>query len=171
MGATGSRRRMVRSFTLVELMTVVAIIGILASIAMPLVYQNQLKAKKSEIVLNLDGLADAAIAYSTMFDTFGTSSVDFQPGPYFDKAAHPWDDGSIPQVFIDLGWMPDGDVRASYFYDTDDATYVYIEAQADMDDDGDNYHVRDSIDPVTGDRLSPDLEECVTSGNSPIECY
>jgi prepilin-type N-terminal cleavage/methylation domain-containing protein len=170
MGGTISRRRFARRFTLVELMTVVAVIGVLAAIAIPLVYNNQLKAKRAEIVLNLDGLLDAATAYAATFDTYGTGSVDFQPGPYFDKTAHPWDDASIPQVFIDLGWMPDGDVRASYFYDTDDVTYVWVVAQADMDDDGNNYYLRDAIDPVTGDRTTPDLEICL-GGGSVLDCF
>ncbi len=170
MGAIRSHRRLGSRFTLVELMTVVAVIGVLAAIAIPLVYNNQLKAKRTEIVLNLDGMMNAATAYGTTFDTYGTTSGGYQPGPYFDKLAHPWDDGTIPQVFIDLAWMPDGEVRASYYYDTDDATYVWGYAEADMDDDGNNYYLRHAIDPTTGDHTAPDLEICM-GGGSTLDCF
>jgi prepilin-type N-terminal cleavage/methylation domain-containing protein len=158
------------AFTLVELMTVVAIIGILAAIALPLVYFFQLKAKRAEIPVNIDALGDAATAYYAAFDTYGTSSVSFQPGPYWDQAAHPWDDGSIPAIFVALGWAPDGDVRGSYFYNTDDATFVWMIGESDLDDNAKSYYRRDAIEPGSGAHTSPDLETCL-GGGSVVTCF
>ena len=47
-----------RAFTLVELMIVVAIVAILAAIAVPAMYDAQLKAKLSEGKVNARGLGD-----------------------------------------------------------------------------------------------------------------
>ena len=57
-------------FTLVELMIVVAIIGILASIAIPSFRVYQWKAKRSEAYANLGALAMSQKAYFSVYDHF-----------------------------------------------------------------------------------------------------
>ena len=52
-----------KGFTLIELMIVVAIIGILAAIAIPNFLKFQAKARQSEAKTNLAGIATAEIAY------------------------------------------------------------------------------------------------------------
>ena len=62
-----------KGFTLIELMIVVAIIGILAAIAIPNFMSYQCKAKQSEAKSNLGTLRTNEEAYKAEFDTYGSS--------------------------------------------------------------------------------------------------
>ena len=65
-------------FTLIELMIVVAIIGILAAIAIPNFMAYQCKAKQSEAKSNLGNARTAQEAYYAERDTYGAlSNVGF----------------------------------------------------------------------------------------------
>ncbi len=66
-----NRQRAV-GFTLIELMIVVAIIGILAAIAVPNFLRFQAKAKQSEAKANLGGIYVAQISYYSVNNTYGT---------------------------------------------------------------------------------------------------
>ncbi len=59
-------------FTLVELMVVVAIIGILSAVAIPNFKQYQAKSKTSEAKLQLASLYTAQISLLADFDTYAT---------------------------------------------------------------------------------------------------
>jgi type IV pilus assembly protein PilA len=59
-------------FTLIELMIVVAIIGILAAIAIPNFLRFQAKSKQSEAKTNLGGVFTAQTAYLGEKDVYGT---------------------------------------------------------------------------------------------------
>ena len=50
-------------FSLVELMVVVAIIGVLASVAIPSFMRNKNNAKTAEVPVNIKGIFEGAIAY------------------------------------------------------------------------------------------------------------
>ena len=63
-------------FTLIELMIVVAIIGILAAIAIPNFLNYQCKAKQSEAKQNLGALAKAEVAYFSEYNTYIDASGD-----------------------------------------------------------------------------------------------
>ncbi len=62
-----------KGFTLIELMIVVAIIGILAAIAIPNFMNYQCKAKQSEAKANLGTIRTNQAAYNAEFDTYSTS--------------------------------------------------------------------------------------------------
>lgn len=105
-------------FTLVELMIVVAIIGILASVAIPSFINYQLTAKRAEAFANLSSIAKAQKSYFAEFNDF----VAAAPEPWFTGGNLPTtikrDSTPIGAAFATVGFAPDGDV----FFDYDTAT-------------------------------------------------
>ncbi len=69
-----------KGFTLIELMIVVAIIGILAAIAIPNFLKFQAKSKQSEAKTNLKGIFTAETSYFGENNTYGTmTAVNWAP--------------------------------------------------------------------------------------------
>ena len=65
-----------KGFTLIELMIVVAIIGILAAIAIPNFMKFQCRAKQSEAKVLLSGLYTAEIAYFGEFNRYKLTGAE-----------------------------------------------------------------------------------------------
>ena len=69
-----------KGFTLIELMIVVAIIGILAAIAIPNFLKFQAKSKQSEAKTNLKAVFTAETSYFGENNTYGEfATVDWEP--------------------------------------------------------------------------------------------
>ncbi|RLG23821.1 dolichyl-phosphate-mannose--protein mannosyltransferase [Methanosarcinales archaeon] len=70
-----------KGFTLIELMIVVAIIGILAAIAIPNFLRYQAKSKQSEAKTNLGGIYTSQVTYFSENDTYASAlgSLDWAP--------------------------------------------------------------------------------------------
>jgi type IV pilus assembly protein PilA len=81
-----------KGFTLIELMIVVAIIGILAAIAIPNFLRFQAKSKQAEAKTNLGAMGLAAETYRAEKDTYRAG------------------------LWTDLSWTPVGTTRYAYYY-------------------------------------------------------
>jgi type IV pilus assembly protein PilA len=124
-------------FTLIELMIVVAIIGILAAIAIPNFLRFQLKAKSSEGKTNLAAVRTAEESYYSEFGVY-VSALASPPlagknvKVQFDNSANGANAG-----FDRLGWAPEGYVFFNYMVTTGAADSQFTAtSQADIDNDG-----------------------------------
>ncbi|MDP2307783.1 MAG: prepilin-type N-terminal cleavage/methylation domain-containing protein [Pseudomonadota bacterium] len=98
-------------FSLVELMIVVAIIGVLAAIAVPSFIEMQLKAKRAELPGIVDSLKTAELAYDAAFDAYLELPLQPRLDDALDKQMVDWTTDPSWQA---IGWGPDGKVRGNY---------------------------------------------------------
>lgn len=129
-------------FTLIELMIVVAIIGILAAIAVPNFQRFQLRSKVAEAKANLAAIRTAEESYFSEFDTY-VSATSPVPSSIPGNTRRSWvTSGS--SGFYTLGFVPDGQVYFQYLVSAGNSVgggvgvldRFTIEAASDVDGDG-----------------------------------
>ncbi len=121
-------------FTLIELMIVVAIIGILAAIAIPNFLKFQLKAKTSEGKTNLAAIRTAEESVFAEFGTYVSANASPAANGKNVKVGFTNVDGAN-QGFDLIGWSPEGRVYFNYAVNVSGATFNAA-AAADIDGDG-----------------------------------
>jgi type IV pilus assembly protein PilA len=122
-------------FTLIELMIVVAIIGILAAIAIPNFLQYQLKSRQSEAKTNLQAIKTSEVSFQAERGCYiGVATEVGQPAPVAATKSNPWPwgIGALPTApgalwcvaggvfagtFADIGFKATGNVN--YYYGVD----------------------------------------------------
>ena len=120
-----------KGFTLVELMIVVAIIGILAAIAIPNFVSMQYKSKRAEVPQNLKAIKTAEIAYENEFDAYVKCSA-YPASP--TKTTQIWTK-SASGGFKTIDFTPSGEVRGSYMVSTAQLNFTAT-GISDIDGDG-----------------------------------
>jgi len=147
-----------RGFSLIELMIVVAVVGILAAIAIPNFLMFQLRSKTAEATANL-----AAIRTAEEGHFADRGSYVAQPGRVpnagIGPQRHPWVTGS---AFDQLGWRPEGEVFFDYAVQAPAGNSYAAEAEGNLDGDATRSDFA-IIHPAVGAAAGPPLG--ITAGN------
>ena len=127
-----------RGFTLIEMMIVVAIIALLATIAIPNYISFQLRAKTSEAKSNLGAIRTCEEAYRAENDVYYACGNNPTSIPVGIKAA--WT--STAAGWTDIGFEPKGNVYFQYAVTVGGGgTTFAATATGDLDGDASAYSV------------------------------
>jgi len=132
-------------FTLIELMIVVAIIGILAAIAIPNFLRFQLKAKSSEGKTNLAAIRTAEESFFAEYGVYVSSEPS--PTAIGNNVKVPFTHAIAGQGFDELGWEPEGRVFFNYSVAISGNLYTAA-ATANIDNTGANQYWGYTNDPA-----------------------
>ena len=101
-------------FTLIEIMIVVALIGILAAIAIPSYTTYQARSRRAEAFTNVFAIIQTSDAYYSEYQTYVTTGIPVPGGlgAIQGTQKRQWT-ALAQQTFSQLGWEPEGSV----FYD------------------------------------------------------
>lgn len=113
--------------------------GIVAAIAIPNYLGMQLRAKRSELPTNLDGIRVAELAYYAEWDTYVPCGHPAPDPASLRTQPRAWEEDPAAPCFRDLGWFPSGPVRGVYWVEVTqpgkDGEFTAF-ATGDMDGDG-----------------------------------
>ncbi len=134
-------RTIARGFTMIELMMVVAILGIIASVAVPNFARYQARAKASELKENVAAIFRSEESYKNrdnagqyLSTNLGTIPAGCVPG----TVRHPWAPGDHSNT-MKIDWIVEGGTYGCYHVATSAPAAVHLTAWAETDLDGDGW--------------------------------
>ena len=136
------QRHRASGFSLIELMVVVANIGILAAIAIPIFSGAAAKAKASEAALQLNRLAKSAKSWHNTNSSFPQGAAAPLPGTDGGACASPGKKFAVDSTWaadttwVSLGFQIDEPNMFTYHYTSADPKLATALAVGDLDCDG-----------------------------------